>query len=57
MTNHFELDVVQLETISGGAAEHNGVCIDPLVLMWKLQNPGRVLQKWLAGMTDSSSKF
>ena len=57
MTNHFELDVVQLETISGGAAEHNGVCIDPLVLMWKLQNPGKALPWFLGGKKDLSSKL
>ena len=58
MTNNQpELDLAQLHSISGGAAANNDFCIDPLVLMWKLRNPGKDLPKWLGGKTGMSSKF
>ena len=56
MTNYFELDLYSLNP-SLVARLNTKVFALTLVLMWKLQNPGRALPKWLAGMTDLSSKF
>ena len=56
MTNT-ELDLSQLQSISGGAAANYDFCVDPLILKWKLQNPGKELPKWLGGGTEVSSKF
>ena len=58
MTNNQpELDLTQLQSISGGAAANYGFCIDPLVLKWKLQNPGKDLPAWLGGKTSMPSNF
>ena len=57
MTNQSELDLAELQSITGGAAYHRGFCIDPLVLKWILQNPGKALPKWLGGQTEPSSTF
>ena len=52
-----ELDLSQLQSISGGAAANHNFCVDPMIFMWKLQNPGKKLPKWLGGETEVSSKF
>ena len=56
MTNT-ELDLSQLQFISGGAASNYDFCVDPLILKWKLQNPGKELPKWLGSEPEVSSKF
>jgi len=50
------LNLEQLKQVSGGATNHD-FCVDPLVLIWKLNNPGKDLPKWLGGKKDPSSKF
>ena len=57
MTNHSELDVARLQSITGGAAKHKGFYVDPLVLKWKLQNTGKALPKWLGGKIEQSLQF
>ncbi|WP_413440428.1 hypothetical protein [Synechococcus sp. MIT S1220] len=57
MTNQPELDLSQLQSISAGTAANDDFCVDPLVLMWKLQNPGKALPWFLGGKKDLSSKF
>ena len=50
------LNLEQLKQVSGGATNHD-FCVDPLVLIWKLNNPGKDLPKWLGGNKDPWSKF
>ena len=50
------LNLEHLKQVSGGATNHD-FCVDPLVLIWKLNNPGKDLPKWLGGKKDPSSKF
>ena len=55
-TTDIALNLEQLKQVSGGATNHD-FCVDPLVLIWKLNNPGKDLPKWLGGTKDPSSKF
>ena len=47
--NPLSLEV--MKRMSGGAANTRDFCIDPLVLKWKLQNPGKELPIFLGGST------
>ena len=46
MTNQSELDLAQLQAITGGAAYRRGFCIDPLEGS-DPANPGKAVPKWL----------
>ncbi len=55
MTNGSELNLEQLQQVSGGAASNYDFCIDPWVLIWKLSNPGKDLPPFLGGSSRQQS--
>ena len=53
--NASELNLEQLQQVSGGAAANYDFCIDPWVLIWKLNNPGKDLPPFLGGSRSKQS--